>query len=164
MTLDEITKSAIDPALALLPKHIDTPQARVMLLAIGLQESRFGHRRQLVGIPPQPTGPAKGFWQFERGGGVKGCMTHPVSKDLLASLAKLRGVDFTAQAIWDAIETDDILAAGLARLLLWTDPHKLPAVNDVDGAWDLYLRAWRPGKPHVRTWAGFHRQAREYVL
>lgn len=154
---------AINQALGLLPKHMGSPQARVMLLAIGLQESRFEHRRQLVGTPPRPVGPATGFWQFERGGGVKGCMIHPASKDHLKALCITRGVVFEAMAIWKALQTDDVLAAGLARLLLWTDPHKLPAVNDVDGAWKLYLRTWRPGKPHVRTWASFHKTAREFV-
>ncbi len=157
MTLDEITRTAIDPALALLPGHMDSPQARVMLLAIGLQESRFEHRRQMG------NGPAKGFWQFEKGGGVKGCMTHHASKDHLAALCRARSVAFDASAIWNALETDDVLAAGLARLLLWTDPHKLPSLGDVDGAWEAYLRCWRPGKPHVRTWAELHRQAVEAV-
>lgn len=165
MTLDEITRTGIDPALKQLPDHMDSPQARIMLLAIALQESRLLHRRQLVGEPPKPIGPAKSFWQGERGGGmVKGVRLHIQSKDLASKLYASRGVEPTDQAIWDAIENDDVLAAGLARLLLWTDPHKLPAVNDVDGAWDLYTRAWRPGKPHIATWAAFHRQAREFVM
>lgn len=164
MTLDEITKTAIGPALALLPKHMDTPQARVMLLTIGLQESRFTHRRQLVGAPPEPKGPAKSFWQGEKGGGmVQGVRTHVLTRSLAEALYKARKVQPNNNAIWDAIEADDVLAAGLARLLLWSDPHKLPAVMDIDGAWDLYMRTWRPGKPHIKTWAGFHRQAREYV-
>ena len=37
----------LDPALALLPPSMDTVRARMMLLAIGLQESRFEHRRQI---------------------------------------------------------------------------------------------------------------------
>lgn len=163
MILADITKNAIDPALAILPKHMDTPPARVMVLTIGLQESRLKERRQLVGDPPKPVGPAKGLWQFERGGGVRGCMNHHASKDLLMVLCKARSVYFDVEPIWCALEKDDVFAAGVARLLLWTDPHKLPAVNDVDGAWDLYMRVWRPGKPHIKTWAGFHRQAREFV-
>lgn len=157
MTLDEVTRTAIDPALALLPGFMNSPQARVMLLAIGLQESRFEYRRQMG------NGPARGFWQFERGGGVKGCVSHPESKDHLRRLCLARNVPFEADAIWRGIETDDVLAAGLARLLLWTDPHKLPALGDVDGSWELYLRTWRPGKPHVRTWADLHRHAVEAV-
>lgn len=50
--LEEILKS-IDEALQLLPRKMDSKEARLMLLAIGYQESRFQHRRQLVGNPPR---------------------------------------------------------------------------------------------------------------
>lgn len=151
---------SIDEALSLLPEKMDSKEARVMLVAIGLQESRFQHRRQLVGNPPRPVGPAKSYWQAERGGGmVHGVRTHPATKAIAASLYKARGVAPTNQAIWDAIENDDVLAAALARLLLWTDPHKLPAVGDVDAAWDLYIRTWRPGKPHRHTWDEMYTKA-----
>ena len=40
---------AITEALSLLPDRMASDEAIVMLLAIGLQESRFQHRRQLVG-------------------------------------------------------------------------------------------------------------------
>ena len=46
----------LDPSLKLLP-GMDSPKARMMLLAIGLQESRFEHRRQiggLLGFTPTP--------------------------------------------------------------------------------------------------------------
>jgi hypothetical protein len=36
--LDTIIKTAIEPALALLPPKMDKPEARVILLAIGMQE------------------------------------------------------------------------------------------------------------------------------
>lgn len=148
---------AINQALSLLPKHMDSPQARVMLLAIGLQESRFAYRRQIG------DGPAKGFWQFERGGGVKGCINHPASAPHLRNLCEIRGVDCTPQAVWNAIEADDVLAAGLARLLLWTDPKPLPALGDADGAYNCYVRIWRPGKPKPNTWPEFYRAAVEKV-
>ena len=148
-------KSSISQALALLPKNMDSPQARVMLLAIGLQESRFEYRRQIG------NGPAKGYYQFEKGGGVKGCIQLPVSAPHLRKVCQERGVEFTAQAVWDAIEHDDVLAAALARLLLWTDPKPLPSIDDAAGAWAVYLRTWRPGKPHLSSWAGLHRQARD---
>jgi hypothetical protein len=157
MDLKEITSTAISPALALLPAAMDTPQARCMLLAIGLQESRFVHRRQIGG-------PARGFWQFEKGtrasrGGVWGVYLHPASKGHLAALCKARSVACDPDAIYGALEYDDILAAGVARLLLWTDPGKLPAVGDADAALALYLRTWRPGKPHPQTWPDLYRQA-----
>lgn len=171
MTLDQIIKTGIAPAMALLPLNMDSPRARVMLLAIGLQESRFEHRRQLVGSPPRPAGPAKSFWQAERGGGmVHGVRLHEQSREPAAALYVARGVAANDAAIWDAIERDDVLAAGLARLLLWTDPAPLPAVDDESSAWQLYLSTWRPGawdrgnakqRAELRAkWARNHAQAR----
>lgn len=162
--LEEILKP-IDEALQLLPRKMDSKEARLMLLAIGYQESRFKHRRQLVGSPPRPVGPAKSFWQGERGGGmVHGVRTHNGVKAHANRLYEARGVEPNNQAIWNAIEHDDVLAAGLARLLLWTDPHKLPEIGDVDGAWDLYIRTWRPGKPHRSTWNEMYARAMADLL
>ena len=48
MSLSQIIDTAVGQALALLPSAMDT-QAHCMLLAIGLQESRFVHRRQIGG-------------------------------------------------------------------------------------------------------------------
>lgn len=157
MTLETIVSDAIAPALALLPAGMDTPAARVMLLAIGLQESRFVHRRQIGG-------PARGFWQFEKGthasrGGAWGVFLHSASKDHLAALCRARSVTCDPDAIYAALEYDDVLAAGVARLLLWTDPKALPPVGDADAGWALYLRTWRPGKPHPGTWPDLYRQA-----
>ena len=150
MTLDQITKTGINPALALLPPGMDTLQARVMLLAIGLQESRFEHRFQIVQGKPGAKGPARGFWQFELGtaasrGGVWGVFLHEASNGLLKKIAAQRGVALSPTNIWQAIESDDVLAAAVARLLLWTDAKPLPKLGDAEGAWQLYLRTWRPG-------------------
>lgn len=130
----------------------DSMEARVMVLAIGLQESRFTHRRQVGG-------PARGFWQFERGGGVVGVLSHDSSKKRAAALCAARNVSATSSEVYPALEFDDVLAAGFARLLLLTDPRPLPAVGAVDEAWEYYLRTWRPGKPHVRTWRPLYEQA-----
>ncbi len=158
LRLSNITGSAIDPALAMLPMLMDTPTARIQLLAIGLQESRFEYRRQLGG------GPAKSFWQMERGGGCAGIVRHPAVRDLTKWMCQERGCAFTALAIWNAIENDDILAAACARLLLWTDPKLLPRLGDVQGAWDYYERVWRPGKPHRETWDAFYAAAKAEVV
>lgn len=150
--LKTVIKAAIEPALAFLPTKMDTPEAMVMLLAIGLQESRFLHRRQIGG-------PARGFWQFERGGGVRGVLTHPASRDHAYRLCGGRGVDPVAAAVYPALEHDDVLAAGFARLLMWTDANRLPVIGDAQGGWNLYARTWRPGKPHPQTWQALHAQA-----
>jgi hypothetical protein len=155
--LDSIVHSAINPALALLPQRMDSDAARVMLLAAGLQESRFLYRAQKT-KNSYVKGPARGFWQFERGGGVVGVMTHRMSRELAKQACE------TAMRTTLAID-DDVLAAAFARLLLWTDPKPLPALNAThDEAWDQYMRQWRPGKPHRETWDEFHDQARAQVL
>ena len=153
--------AAISEALALLPPGMDSREARVMLVAIGLQESRFKYRRQLVGNPPKPVGPAAGFWQFEKGsaasrGGVWGVFLHESTNRHVKTLCAARGIPASPSNIWETIQTDDVLAAGIARLLLWTDPQRLPAVGKEAEAWALYLRTWRPGKPHPQTWPALY--------
>lgn len=46
MTLSEIRELAMAPALAMLPARMNRQAAIVEILAIGMQESRFEHRRQ----------------------------------------------------------------------------------------------------------------------
>lgn len=148
--------AAIDGALALLPEQMDSHEARVMLWAIGLQESRFTHRRQIGG-------PARGFWQFEDGrlSALAGLLRLDSTAGHMDTLAEARCVRPERSAIYRQLEHDDILAAGVARLLLWSDPQRLPRIGDADGAWALYLRTWSPGKPHPRTWASLYSQALE---
>lgn len=156
MTPADVISSAIAPAMLLLPKGMDTPAARVMLLAIGLQESRFKFRRQMG------NGPARGFWQFEKGGGVKGVMTHERTFAHAQSICKARGVQFTPAQIWNTLEKDDVLGAGFARLLLWSDAGPLPST--ADAGWQCYLRNWRPGKPHPETWPEYFAVAKQVVM
>lgn len=148
MTPREVRNGPVAEALLLLPAKMTSPQAELMLLAIGLQESQLKYRRQLVGSPPKPVGPARSFWQAEQGGGmVTGLLRYHDAKlrDVVHGLCAVRGVAPAARDVWDAIEHDDVLAAGLARLLLYTDPARLPGLGDEEGAWQLYLRTWRPG-------------------
>ncbi|TAA11287.1 hypothetical protein EA658_16620 [Pseudoxanthomonas winnipegensis] len=175
MSIDQakaINRTAITPALQLLPARMDTPQARVELLAISGQEADFRHRWQVIDpARPEVRGPARGLWEFERGGGVRGVLGHPQSALAAKTLCRARGVAVDESAVYEALAGDDVLAAGFARLLLWTDPSALPAVGDVDGAWQLYLRVWRPGAytrgtPAQRgrlrgKWAGYYATARE---
>lgn len=155
--------ATLTSALDLLPRRMDSLQARVMLLAIGLQESRLTHRRQMVGNPPRPVGPAAGLWQFERGGGCAGVLSHPASRDLMRWGCHERNAPATSFGLWRALIVDDTLAAIAARLLLWTDSQPLPSERDAGGAWDYYVRVWRPGKPHPATWPANHSLARELV-
>lgn len=162
--LDSILHTAINPALKLLPVKMDTDAARVMLLAIGLQESRMMYRFQKVPNRPYDKGPARGLPQFERGG-VAAVMGHPACKDLALAVSKARGVPFDSSLIHARMEFDDVLAFAFARLLLWADPKPLPGVDaDHETAWQCYLRCWRPGKPHRETWDQFHADARAQVM
>jgi hypothetical protein len=162
--LDAIIRSAINPALSLLPQKMDSDAARVLLLAIGLQESRLKFRHQKTS-DPYTKGPARGLWQFERGGGVVGVMLHDKSRLHAETLCKSRAVPHDSILVHARLEFDDILAAGFARLLLWTDIKQLPAVDaSHDETWDYYIRNWRPGKPHRETWDEFHAQARAQVM
>lgn len=164
ITLTEVTNHGIDPALKFLPPKMDSLPARIQLLTTGLQESGFLHRRQ-ISADGTPTGPARSFWMGERGGGlVHGVRVHPLTKEYAAALYEARQVRANDLAIWSAIENDDVLAAGLARLLLYTDPYKLPALGDADEAWSLYTRVWQPGRPRLETWAGFYARALEFVV
>jgi hypothetical protein len=161
--LDSILRTAINPALGMLPVKLESDAARVMMLAIGLQESRLCFRCQKTN-DPYTKGPARGLWQFERGGGVVGVMNHRATRELAEAACKSRGVPYDSSMVHAKLEFDDILAAVFARLLLWADAKPLPAIDaSHDEAWDCYIRSWRPGKPHRHTWDEFHAQAREQV-
>jgi hypothetical protein len=154
------------PALKFLPAAMTSVKALVMLIAIALQESALAHRWQVIDAKnPNRKGPARGLWQFELGtrasrGGVWGVFLHPSSRYWLSQVCMTRGVAFEPRAIWLALESDDILACCVARLLLFTDPKALPEITDAEGAWKLYrVRTWRPGKPHKEKWAKYHSTA-----
>lgn len=166
----DLLARVIRPALKLLPPAMTSDSALVMLIAIALQESNLEHRWQVIDAKrPSKKGPARGLWQFELGtkaskGGVWGVYLHPTSRYWLAQVCAARGVAFEPRAIWLALETDDLLACCVARLLLFTDPKKLPDINDVTGSWTLYrVRTWRPGKPHPEKWPNNHRIAVDTV-
>lgn len=141
---DELRRNAIICALDLLGQKYDSPEARQFMAAIAYQESNFEHRHQIGG-------PAHGFWQFERGGGVVGVMNHHSSKADARRICDHYGIPYNSRDVYAAIETNDELAAAFARLLLWTDPKPIP--TDADVAWEYYIRTWRPGKPHPSRWS-----------
>ncbi len=166
--IELVRKHVAPAAYSLLPLKMQTLEATALLYAIGLQESRFEYRDQTD--PLQREGPALGFWQFERGGGVRGVMRHPASKvHLYNALEALQykkradqlpaTLDAQEDFVWRAIEHNDVLGWLVARLLLYTDGKALPSevLGPVAG-WLAYTRNWRPGKPHPETWDEFWRQ------
>lgn len=133
-------KTDIAAGLALLPANMNTLAAAVQLYATSRQENPQRLQKQIGG-------PAVGDYQFEKGGGVKG-VTNPDFKTVYAAskaLCAARKVAFTPDAIYQALKTDPVLAAGMARLLYYTDPKPLPDPGDEVAGWGLYLRTWRPG-------------------
>jgi len=154
MTLEDALRIVINPGLALLPPGFDSLPARAMLLAIGQQEGdRFRARAQYHG------GPARGFFQFERGGGVKGVLAHPSTKIVHSVLDRLQYKDHSPEACHTAIEHNDALATVFARLLLYTLPGALCCSGEFDESWARYIAAWRPGKPHRATWNEYYDNA-----
>lgn len=145
-TLLFVHERVIPAAFALLPGRMNSPQARAMLLAIGLQESEFGARVQ------GGNGPAHGFWQFERGGGTKGVIAHPLTKSLAAHACEILVYVPTVDACYQALSHNDVLACVFARLFLWTAPGALPQPHEVDKGWQQYLETWRPGRPGPARW------------
>ncbi len=157
MTPAQCLAHVVVPALALLgAARYDSPEARVMLLAMAGQESNLEHRRQVKG-------PARGLWQFEQGGGVRGVLNHPSTRLAAAALCNARGVTATPAAVYVQLEHDDILAAGFARLLLFTLPQRLPERGNPSMAWKQYLDAWRPGKPYIDRWPRHYAAAMKAV-
>lgn len=154
---ETVLADVINLALEMLPPKMRSDEARVMLLAIGRQESGFAARRQ------HGNGPARGLWQFERAG-VLGTMHHHASADYFHRFVRDCGVTYGSIPVYDALEHDDVLAAGVARLYLWTDPRPLPSIGDADSAWACYLRTWRPGKPSEARWGDAYKLAVETIL
>lgn len=154
ITPSDFNAKILDAAFAILPAAMDTTRARVMVIAICLQESGLAHRRQVGG-------PARGFPQMEKGGGVRGVLQHHASRRIAADVCKQRGVDPEPDDVYNALDKDDVLAACFARLLLWTSPKALP--DDEDACWDYYIDCWRPGKPHRNRWTANYKAARDTI-
>jgi hypothetical protein len=162
MRASTLLRHIIEPTLELLDEMARIPhtrQAERMLIAIALQESGLRHRVQVTNNGP---GPARGLWQFERGGGVTGVLGHRGSSRAAHALCAELLVTPDPSVVHDALAQNDLLACGFARLLLWTDHRPLP--DSEAAGWDYYLRNWRPGKPHPQTWARHWRTAEETLI
>lgn len=153
-TVESVYKDVWLPAMQLLPANMKSSKADVIGMTIGLQESLLKFRHQIGG-------PAHGLWQFEKGGGVRGVLTHRASAGLAKEIQLDRGHGTGVNAAYDALEHDDVFAAVFARLLMWTDPFPLAEVDQVQRAWKFYERTWRPGKPHPSKWPANHKLIRD---
>lgn len=127
-------------------------RALVLLMAIAGQESAWAARKQVGG-------PARSYWQFEKGGGVAGVLSHAASKARIAAVCAQIDIPCDTATVYEAMAWNDTLAACMARLLLLTDPRPLPALGDQEAAWRYYLDNWRPGMPHPQTWPARYAKA-----
>jgi len=168
MTPETLRDLIFPAAFPLLPPKMDTVQARAMLIAIALQESRLVHRAQLVGGAAEwwhsMDPPAHSYYQFEVVS-IRLMLQHSIARPLL--IPALSALDYPIDApgiIHEAVRDNDILATILARALLRTVPEALPEQREQQRGWEQYLWAWRPGKPHPETWAENWRKAWTVVL
>ena len=123
-------------------------EAQVLLLAIAGQESGWQNIAQEGG------GPGRGPWQFEPET-CRELMFNPASEAAHTKVCMALGI--VPSRAYGAILSEPNLAVAFARLDLWCDPHPLPALGDQDGAWEYYLRCWRPGIPRPDDWgANYH--------
>ncbi|ONG56955.1 hypothetical protein BKE38_05010 [Pseudoroseomonas deserti] len=126
-----------------------SPEALRFLLAVAGQESACTHRFQI--LANGNAGPARSFWQGEQTGGMILVLRHGKTSAMARQLCDAASVRPEPAHVWRAIEGHDGLAYGFARLLLLTDPYKIPV--DQAPAWECYAeRLWRPGRPHRGAW------------
>ena len=168
MTPEQVLHVCIEPALEFLADHGIRPsdEARQMLLTIAGQEGDWRHRRQIGG-------PARSIWQGEKGGGMILAVHHAVTAKAARALLEAHDIGEpdlgpwkmpTDTTIYEAMAWHDVVAAGLARLLLYTDPRALPKIGQVQYAWDYYDSVWRPGKPHPETWPSCYEKAQQAII
>lgn len=157
MNHHELQQLVIKPTLSLLDERYrqSEPDITRILLAIAEQESRTTHRVQLTGNNRNwwdSKGPARGLWQFELNG-IRAVLNHKGCRAVVEPVLNLLNYPALADPIHVAIAHNDILACAFARALLWSVPQPLPSLAQPDTAWDQYVWAWRPGKPHRQTWS-----------
>lgn len=156
-TLETVHKSVIIPALHELPTKMFSLPAITQLLVTGAQESGYMTRLQLG------NGPAHGLWQTELNG-VSAVLKNPKSHGYLVGyLQSQTSIVVSAPNIYQLIQTDDITACVVSRLMYWCDVRPLPKFDDEEASWQYYLNNWRPGKPDRARWAHWYPLVIKYL-
>jgi len=139
----------IKPTLELMARYVEIPYneyAENLLLAIALQESNLSARIQ----GPMEAGPARSFWQFEKIGVVD---VFQRQKTALKVMCDMLVLPCEPGKLHLMMAYNDMIACVIARLTLRLDPRSLGLATTEEGAWEYYIRNWRPGKPHRDRWA-----------
>lgn len=150
----------ISAAFSLLPGQMNSREARAMMLAIGFHESAFQARVQggsvRNGHVVRGDGPARGFFQFERGGGTAEILTSPDTKDIAIPICRMFLYEPTPAVVHPVLADNDVLAAVFCRLLLWRDTRPMPSPIESEKGYDIYRRNWRPNPDaaarHANAW------------
>ena len=153
MTPELLVSTAINPALNILATimspSVNTPTAARFLTTIAIQETELKARRQME------DGPARSLFQFESVA-VDNVLSHPLSRKYASEFCKILCYRITKDepkniaTIMAAIEHNDVLAAGFARLNLWASAYMMPTTED--SGWAVYTGIWRPGKADRKRW------------
>lgn len=128
-------------------------EGRLALLAFAGQETIWQNIQQHGG------GPGRGPWQFE----PPTCglvLNNPASKIMAHRLCGTVGIAATQGAVYDRL-LDRRISPFMARLDTWCDPRALPTYGDQQATWEMYMREWRPGRPHPAFWSRFYQAALE---
>jgi len=158
MTPADFLWRVVLPGLDLLPPAMDTPAARVFLLAVAGQEAHWRFRRQVGG------GTAHGYYQCEgRLGAVGEVLSNPATANYAATACRALDIEPMVDEVYEAIVYCDALATVIARLRPWIEAAPLAVVGDQDGAWACYVRLWGPGKPAPERWPACYGAAWEAV-
>jgi hypothetical protein len=155
MTPADFVPLVLDPGLAFLDRVggiSSDNRARLLVLSSACQESGLEARRQVEGT-------ARGWWQFERAGAVRGVLNHPQSAQAAAKVCAELCIPTDEATVYEALAWSDTLSVAFARLLLWTDPMELPELGAIDDAYSGYIRCWRPGKPSRERWTSSYQDA-----
>ncbi len=135
MTPRQFHDLCVMSGLSLLPPVMTSPEARVLLVAIAMQETGLVTRSEVGGS-------AFGFYQFMEIG-VDGVFSHAETGHLAADVAKVLQIPID-ENFYEAVRWNDHMGTVLARLNLWPDPAPLPALGQEMEAFRYYERIWRP--------------------
>lgn len=153
MHISDFHRLSLNPGLSLLPDHMDSINARRLLVATALQESALMYRTQIKG-------PARGYWQFEAPV-IRLLLKHNMTAASLRDACLRLDVLPDQDAIHEAIRYNDVLACALARLNYYWYPKQIP--SDIVGLWQYYIDVWKPGRPHRGRWDNSFREAENYI-
>lgn len=152
MTPAEFNVTILTPSMVNFPAVLISQKASLLLLAIAGQEAGWTDRIQ------QPNGPARGFWQSEKGGMLKGVIGGPYAP-VLDKFLSIYSLPADPNLLFEALAWHDPLSCFVARLGLFMDPSSLPAVGNEDDAWACYEKNWQPGKPSRSRWSAVYPQS-----